>query len=169
MSGSVKSGLLFALISLVVVGGLTVIPTLGQLCCGPLGSLLLGGLAGYFGVRWSGPSAGVGQGVAAGGLAGIGVVLGTVIGFVLYFALIRALPETRALLEETLREQPGVEQLTGEDLDLLLGIAAPAAGFCFGLLGLLFTLGAGALGGWLAVRQRRGEQPPPLTMPPPAM
>ncbi|MEN9937105.1 MAG: hypothetical protein RLZZ387_3684 [Chloroflexota bacterium] len=171
MSGGVKSGLLFGLVSFIVIGGLTIIPTLGQLCCGPLGALLLGGAAGYVGVRWSGELAGMGQGVLAGALAGVGVLAGTVLGFVLYIALVRSWPEARQMLDEAVRQQQGAEALTPQDVDTLLNIVAPVLGFCFGLLWLLFSLGAGALGGWLAVQQRRGEQPPaqpPIAMPPPA-
>jgi hypothetical protein len=165
MSGGVKSGLIFGLASIIVVGGLTVIPTLGQICCGPLTAVLLGGAAGYLGVRWSAPPAGVGQGVIAGGISGIGALIGTVIGFILYVALVRAIPETRQLLEETLRQQ-GNTGLTPEDIDMLLNIVGPVGGICFGVLWLLFALGAGALGGWLAARQRRGQEPPPIVMPP---
>ncbi|MFO7169178.1 MAG: hypothetical protein DIU80_014235 [Chloroflexota bacterium] len=169
MSGGVKSGLIFGLASIIVVGGLTIIPTLGQLCCGPLAALLLGGVAGYLGVRWSGPSAGVGQGAIAGGISGIGALIGTIIGFILYIALVRAIPETRQILEDTLRQQSGAERLTAEDIDLLMSIAGPLGGFCFGILWLLFALGTGVLGAWIATRQRGGEQPqPPITMPPPA-
>lgn len=164
MSGSVRSGLIFGLASIIVVGGLSAIPTLGQICCGPLSAILLGGVAGYLGVRWSGPTAGVGQGAIAGGITGVGVLIGTVIGFVLYFALVRALPETRQMLEEALRQQGSGGSLAPEDLDMLLNLGAPIAGFCFGLIWVVFTLGAGTLGGWLGVRQR--GSPPPLAMPP---
>ncbi|HWQ15665.1 MAG TPA: hypothetical protein VNL77_22885 [Roseiflexaceae bacterium] len=164
MSGGVKSGLIFGLASIIVVGGLTVIPTLGQVCCGPLAAVLLGGAAGYLGVRWSAPPAGVGQGVIAGGISGVGALIGTVIGFILYVALVRAIPETRELLEETLRQQSGAE-LTAEDIDMLLSIVGPVGGLCFGALWLLFALGAGALGGWVAARGRHSQEPP-LTMPP---
>jgi hypothetical protein len=173
MSGGIKSGLIFALAALVVVAGISFIPTVGVLCCGPLGALLLGGLAGYVGVRWSGPAAGMGQGVLAGGLAGVGALLGSLLFFVIALAIVRATPELNDMLrqqmEEAMRQQGGAG-LTEEELGLFLSLGSGLAGVCLGLLNLVFALGAGALGGWLAVRQARGSQPPappPIAMPPP--
>jgi hypothetical protein len=167
MSGGVKSGLIFGLVGLIVVGGLTVIPTLGALCCGPLGALLLGGGAGFMGVRWGGPAAGIGQGVLGGSLSGLGVLIGTIIGISIYFAIVLAIPEMQALLDEQL-QQPGMEGLTEADRQNLLGVLGPIAGLCFGVLNLILAVGAGALGGWLGVRQRKGQEPQP-PMAPPAM
>jgi hypothetical protein len=168
MAGGLKAGLLFGAIALVVVAGLTIIPTAGILCCGPLGTLLLGGLAGYFGVRWS-ETPRIVQGVLGGGLSGFGALIGTIIGVVLLFAIARTIPELNAELqrqiEETMQQQ-GTGSLTQEEMDLFLGLAPAIAGTCLGVLNLLFALGAGALGGWLGARQLRGAPQPPLTMPP---
>jgi hypothetical protein len=167
MAGGLKAGLLFGAIGLVVVAGLTMIPTAGILCCGPLGTLLLGGLAGYFGVRWS-ETGRMTYGLLGGGLTGIGALVGTIIGVVLLFAIARSIPELNAELqrqiEETMQQQ-GTGSLTQEELDLFLGLAPAVAGTCLGVLNLLFALGAGALGGWLGARQLRPQQPP-LMMPP---
>jgi hypothetical protein len=170
MSGGLKSGLIFALAAVVVVAGISFIPTVGVLCCGPLGTVLLGGLAGYVGVRWSGAGARVTQGLLAGGLTGAGALLGTLLFFVIALAIVRTIPELNGeiqrQIDEAMRQQGG-GSLTQEERDLFLNLGGGLAGVCLGLINLLFALGAGALGGWLGVRQRRGEQPP-IVMPPAA-
>jgi hypothetical protein len=92
-----------------------------------------------------------------------------VIGVIIYFALVLQIPEMRQLLEEQLR-QSDTSGLTTEDLEALIGIMGPVAGICFGVLNIFLTFAASALGGWIAVRQRQGQQPPmappPLAVPP---
>ena len=45
-------------------------------------------------------------------------------------------------------------------LDTIISIVGPGVGFCFGILNLLIALAFGALGGWLAVRNRPQPLPP---------
>ncbi|MGB9752388.1 hypothetical protein [Roseiflexus castenholzii] len=162
MSGSLKSGLLFALISIVAVVGFSFIPAVGVFCCGPLASMALGALAGYIGVRWSGPTAGVGSGTLAGSVAGVGALIGSVIFWVIAIIIAQSDP---VLLDQIIRqveEQQPASGLTGDDIRNLITIMGPVMGFCAGLIHLLFAALLGALGGWLAVRQR---PQPPMTPP----
>jgi hypothetical protein len=171
MSGGLKSGLIFALVALVFVAAISFIPTVGVLCCGPLGALLLGGGAGYLGVRWGGPTAGVGQGLLAGGVTGGGALLGTVLFFVIAMGLVRTIPELNDELQRQMDEamrQQGATGLTEEDMAMMLSLGFGVAGLCVGMLNMLFALGAGALGGWITVRQRQGQAQPPISMPPAA-
>ncbi len=161
MSGGLKSGLIFAIVSIVAVVGFSFIPAIGVFCCGPVASMALGAIAGYIGVRWSGPTAGVGSGTLAGGISGIGALIGSVISWIVAF-LIQNDP---ALFEEVLRqieEQQPSSGLTSDDIRNLIGIVGPIMGFCAGLIHLLFAALLGAFGGWLAVRQR---PQPPMTPP----
>lgn len=70
MSGGLKSGLIFALVSIIAVVGFSFIPAIGVFCCGPIATMALGAIAGYIGVRWSGPTAGIGSGTLAGAFPG---------------------------------------------------------------------------------------------------
>lgn len=162
MSGGLKSGLLFAIISIVAVVGFSFIPAVGVFCCGPVASMALGAIAGYIGVRWSGPTAGVGSGTLAGGISGVGALIGSVIFWIVAFLIVQNDP---ALFEQVLRqieEQQPASGLTSDDIRSLINIMGPLIGFCAGLIHLLFAVALGALGGWLAVRQR---PQPPMTPP----
>ncbi|ABU58108.1 hypothetical protein [Roseiflexus castenholzii] len=162
MSGSLKSGLLFALISIVAVVGFSFIPAVGVFCCGPLASMALGALAGYIGVRWSGPTAGVGSGTLAGSVAGVGALIGSVIFWVIAIIIAQSDPVLLDQIIRQIEEQQPASGLTGDDIRNLITIMGPVMGFCAGLIHLLFAALLGALGGWLAVRQR---PQPPMTPP----
>lgn len=170
MSGGVKSGLLFALIGLVSVIAVSFIP-LGALLCAPVVAALAGGLAGYFGVRWSQGPAGVGTGALAGTFAGIGTLIGAVGFFLISSAMINAM-EPEALdqmvqqMQQAFELQPGTEELSPDELQAMMNLMFPIAGFCVGLIYLLIALALGALGGWIAGRNRdvtaSPMEPPPL-------
>src|SRR5262245_55512863 len=106
MSGAVKSGLIFALVGIAAVAGLSFIPYIGALLCGPLAAALVGPGAGYFGVRWSPPTAGVGTGVLAGTIAGVGALIGSVLFWLVIFAIVRSMPQFEQAIDEALRQQP---------------------------------------------------------------
>ena len=179
MSGALKSGLLFALVGLIGVVALSIlftfIPAGGAVLCGPLIAMIVGTAAGYFGVRWSAASAGVGTGVLAGTVAGVGTLIGAVVVWVVLIRIAQSMPGFEQQLQEAFRSrQPGL-QLGSGDLSALVNIAAPILGLCFGLINLLLALGLGALGGWLATRRRAQQlapatatplEPPPLGPPP---
>ena len=173
MSGGVKSGLLFAIIGLVIVIAVGFIPILGAFLCGPVVAAIVGGVAGYLGVRWSTANVGIGTGVLAGTLAGLGMLIGMMIFFTVYFSLIRSSPEFDQQLQEALRQRPDA-QVTPAQIKALVGLAGPIGGFCLGLIYLLVSLAIGALGGWIAVRNRSSvpsyqPQPPQPPMGPPPM
>jgi hypothetical protein len=160
MSGAVKSGLIFALVGIATVAGFSFIPYVGALLCGPLAAALVGLGAGYYGVRWSPPTAGVGTGVLAGTIAGVGALLGAILFWLVVFAIMRSMPEFDQMLDEALRQQPNA-QLDPSTVDALFNLLGPLLGICFGILNLVLALGLGALGGWLVVRNR----PQPGSMP----
>ncbi|MCS7290089.1 MAG: hypothetical protein NZ699_13235 [Roseiflexus sp.] len=161
MSGGLKSGLIFAVVSVVAVIGLSFIPFIGFFCCGPLASMALGAIAGYIGIRWSDPTAGVGSGALAGGVAGIGAFVGSVLYTVIILILLQSDPALfEQLIESQLAGQPLPPGLTMDDMRSFVAIGIPILGFCAGLIHLLFAALLGALGGWLAVRQRPQPMPP---------
>jgi hypothetical protein len=168
MSGGVKSGLLFGVIAIPLTMVMSIIPYVGIFCCGPITALGLGTGAGYLALRWGAPDAKIGQGVLSGTLTGLGSLIGSVLFFVLAIALLTQMPEFSQVFEEALRQQNAGTDLTAADLQAMMAIAVPLVGGCFGLIGLLFALGGGALGAWLNLRQRAGQVPPATPMPPAA-
>ncbi len=161
MSGGVRSGLIFGAVALLVAVGFSFVPLIGAFCCGPLGAVIAGGIAGYLGLRWSDIGAGIGTGVLAGGIAGVGGLLGSVIFYIVAISMLQSTPEFNATLEQAMRQQPEVN-LTPEDMRTMVGGIVLLAGFCTGLITLLFSLGAGAFGAWLELRQRTPSGPPPI-------
>jgi hypothetical protein len=120
-------------------------------------------------VRWSPPTAGVGTGVLAGTISGVGALIGSVIFWLIIFAIARSMPQFQQAIEAQL---PPDTQISPSDLNAVLNLAGPVLGICFGILNLLLALGLGALGGWLAVRNRTQlaaapSMPTPPLGPPP--
>lgn len=164
MSGAVKSGLIFALVGVVAVIGFSFVPLAGPFLCGPLAAALVGTAAGYYGVRWSRWNAGIGQGVLAGALAGIGTLAGALLFWIVSFSLLQSNPQLQELMQEQLQRQD--TQVNPSDLNAALAVSGPLAGLCFGLINLLISLALGALGGWLATRNRAQAVQPPMEPPP---
>lgn len=163
MSGGLKSGLLFALISLVAVVGVSFVPVIGAFCCGPVATMALAGIAGYLGVRWSGPTAGVGSGVLAGSVAGVGALVGSIIFWIAALLIVQSDPALLEQIIQQVEEQQPSSGLTRDDIRNLINVMGPLLGFCAGLIHLLFAIIFGALGGWLVTRQRPRSPiaPPP--------
>jgi len=161
MSGALKAGLIFGVIGLIVVLAVAFIPIIGPLICGPVVAVIIGAIAGYYGVRWSAGTPGISRGVLAGTLSGVGMLLGAVIGYTILISMMRNNPLFQEQLQEALRQQPNAK-IDPAALDTIIGIVGPAVGFCFGILNLLLGLAFGAFGGWLAVRNR--PQPLPESL-----
>jgi len=153
MSGAMRSGLIFAAVGLIAVLATAFFPRPGPVVCGPLLAVLVGGLAGFYGVRWSGEQARVGRGLLAGSLAGLGMLIGAVIGYVVLFNSISSDPLFQEQLGAFLQRQPDA-QIDPGALGAAVGLAGVVAGLCFGVLNLVLALAFGALGGWLALRNR---------------
>ncbi|HEU5103147.1 MAG TPA: hypothetical protein VFU22_29200 [Roseiflexaceae bacterium] len=160
MSGAMKSGLIFAAVGLIGVLATAFIPGPGSVLCGPLLAVIVGGVAGFYGVRWTSEDARVSRGVLAGTLAGLGMVVGAVIGYVVLFNSLSTDPLFQEQLGAFLEQRPDVQVDQGA-LGAAVGLAGVVAGLCFGLLNLLLALAFGALGGWLALRGRPGPSAPP--------
>ena len=159
MSGALKAGLIFGAVGLIVVLAVAFIPAVGPLICGPLVAVIVGTIAGFYGVRWSAGTPGISRGVLAGTLAGVGMLLGAVIAYTILVGMVRNNPAFQQQLQDALRRQPNA-QIDPAALDTLVGFVGPVAGFCFGILNLLIGLAFGALGGWLALRNRPQPVPP---------
>ena len=171
MSGTLKSGLIFAVVGIVGVLGLSFVPFVGALCCGPLVAGSIGTAAGYYGVRWSGTGAGMSQGLLAAALAGVGALIGGAIFWLISFSIIQSNPE---LYQEAIRQfmaqqqqQQTPTQIDPAQLTAMMGVIGPIIAICFGVLELLITLTLGALGGWLATRNRNQPAAQQPMAPPP--
>lgn len=173
MSGTLKSGLIFAVAGLVGVLALSFVPFVGALCCGPLVAGIIGTAAGYYGVRWTGAGAGMTQGLLAAAIAGVGALIGGAIFWLISFSIIQANPELyqQALRQFMEQQQQSQTQINPAELAATMRVLGPVVAICFGVLELLITLTLGALGGWLATRNRSqpaSQQPmaPPPMAPP---
>ena len=162
MSGAMRAGLIFAAVGLIAVVATAFLPRPGPVVCGPLLAVLVGGLAGFFGVRWTVMQARVSRGVLAGSLAGLGMLIGAVIGYIVLFNSISSEPAFQEQLGAFLQQQPDANIDAGA-LGAAVGIAGAVAGLCFGVLNLLLALAFGALGGWLALRNRSPAPLEPLS------
>jgi hypothetical protein len=161
MSGATRSGLIFAAVGLIGVLATAFIPRPGPVACGPLLAVIVGGVAGFYGVRWTSQGARISRGVLAGALAGLGMLVGAVIGFVVLFNILSADPLFQERLSVFLEQRPDVRIDQGA-LGAAIGLAGAVAGLCLGVLNLLVALAFGALGGWLALRGRSMPPAPPL-------
>jgi len=122
MSGAMRSGLIFGAIGLIAVLATAFVPRPGPIVCGPLLAVLVGGLAGFFGVRWSVENARVSRGVLAALLAGLGMLVGAVIGYIVLFNSISSEPSFQQQLSAFLQQQPDAK-IDPEALGALVGIA----------------------------------------------
>ncbi len=159
MPGAMRSGLIFGAVGLLAVLATAFIPRPGPVVCGPLLAVLVGGLAGFYGLRWSAEPARVSRGVLAGSLAGLGLLIGAVIGYIVLFNSMSADPAFQERLNVFLQQQPNATIDPGA-IGAAVGVAGAVAGLCFGVLNLLLALAFGALGGWLALRNRQPPVPP---------
>jgi hypothetical protein len=153
MSGAMRSGLIFGAVGLIAVLATAFIPRPGPVVCGPLLAVPVGGLAGFYGLRWSVGQVRVDRGVLAGSLAGLGMLIGAVIGYIVVFNSLSSEPSFQQQLGAFLQQQPDAK-IDPAALGAAIGVAGAIAGFCFGVLNLLLALAFGALGGWLALRNR---------------
>jgi hypothetical protein len=167
MSPGVRAGLIFGGIALVAVPLLSMLNFVlpfGCLC-GTVVSGLLGGLAGFYALRWQGTQT-VAQGVLAGTLAGVGTLIGGIIFGLVFFGIVMNTPEGQQLMQQQFQQgmQQQGQQLSPEELQnltaLINNLIGPIAGGCMGILNLLIALGGGALGALVAQR-RPGDTPPP--------
>ena len=158
MSGAMRAGLIFGAVGMIAVLATAFTPRPGPVVCGPLLAVLIGGLAGFYGLRWSVENARVSRGVLAGSLAGLGMLIGAVIGYIVLFDSMSSDPSIQEQFGAFLQQQPDANIDPGA-LGAMVGIAGAVAGLCFGVLNLLLALAFGALGGWLALRNRPPAPP----------
>ena len=159
MSGAMRAGLIFGAVGLIAVLATAFLPRPGPVVCGPLLAVPVGGLAGFYGARWNMAGARVSRGVLAGSLAGLGMLVGAVIGYIVLFNIISSDPSFQQQLGAFLQQQPDAKIDPGA-IGATIGLAGAVAGLCFGVLNLLLALAFGALGGWLALRNRPQPVPP---------
>ena len=180
MSATLKSGLLFGLIGLVIVPLAVLasffIPFIGPFLClgSPLLALLIGGVGGFFAVRWSDGQAGVGQGVLSGTIAGVGMLVGVVLLWVIGYGLIQSNPDFQLVLQEAMdqamaqqNQQPGSE-LTPDQMVTMFNTVVPLLGICLGVIYLVASLIGGAFGALIGHRGTASVPPvPPMPTVPP--
>lgn len=168
MSATVRSGLIFGLVGLVTVIIVGFVPLIGVLLCGPGTALIVGGLAGYFALRWSATPGGNGQGALAGAIAGVGVLIGAVAFVLVSFSLIRSDPAFQELLnqaiEQQMQQQPGTN-VSAEDMQTLVSTFIPVFGFCLGIINLVVAIVGGLIGTLFGKRQAVPPAVPPVAPP----
>jgi len=123
--------------------------------CGPLVSLLAGGLAGFLAAQQEklpAKNEGAKAGAIAGGIAGGLVIIGQVIGGI----------GALALMQGTGAQIPfGTIPDTSDPSGMLIFYASGiGTGLCFGVIGAILAAGAGAGTGYMAT----AEQPPATTL-----
>lgn len=163
MSGTVKSGLLLGIIGAIggVIFSLPDFIPRGALFYGPAIAPIIGGIAGYLGVRWSNPDTQISKGIVAGTVAGLGLLLGALIAWIALFNVVRTMPQFHENVQQVIAQNPQTNQFSPEQIEVIIMLAGPSAGLCFGTFELVVALGFGALGGWLAKRTRRSKPPTP--------
>ncbi|HEU5013215.1 MAG TPA: hypothetical protein VFT66_11825 [Roseiflexaceae bacterium] len=164
MSGAVKSGLIFGVVGILATSIMNFLFGL----CSPVVAAIIGGVAGYFGVRWSVPPEGIGKGVLAGTIAGALMLISSLAFVLIFFNIIRNDPQFSELINQAIAQQQGGTELSPDQVTTALNIAAPIAGFCLGLINLLASLAFGAVGGAIAGRNRpvAPTYQPPMGPPP---
>jgi hypothetical protein len=140
MSGGVKAGLIVGLVGMVI--NLVVSLFLG--ICGPVVTLLAGGVAGFFAARFEGPGPRMRSAQA-------GAVAGLVAGVLMFISQTVA-----ALAVVLLMQAAGIPGLTGQipagatpSMQAVIVVSALGTGACFGVVGLALAALAGATGGYL--------------------
>lgn len=163
MSGAVRAGLIFGVVGAIIVIALSFIFPI----CGPLGAAIAGGLAGYFGIRWSSVNPSVGKGVLASVIAGVIVLIATIVFVIIGFSALRSNPQFAEAMEQALQQQQQTNpEISSADLEVALTAAAPVAGFCLGIINLLAAVIVGAIVGLIANRNPAPTQQPPMAPPP---
>lgn len=137
-----RSGIILAIISLVVAIGATLLSPL----CTPCASLFLGVAAGFLAGVFDSPqdnNASAKAGAIAGAIGGIGAMLGQFVGAGVNGALMG--PEQTAQL----LEQFGLNVAGQTDIASTYWISLVGGAVCFGLLDVALMAGLGAVGGLL--------------------
>lgn len=122
--------------------------------CGPLVSLLAGGLAGFLAAqqeKLTAKNEGAKAGAIAGGIAGGLVIIGQVIGGIAALAIMQSTGTQLPFGTIPEASDPG-----GMVIFYASGIGT---GLCFGVIGAILAAGAGAATGYMATQ----EQPPAPT------
>lgn len=143
MQARTRMGLIVGAIGLVL--NICVAGFLG--ICGPVVSLIAGGVAGYLAAQREQPftkNEGARVGATAGGIAGALIIIGQLIGGVVSLAILQA---------------AGMETVFGQlptDPGSQVGVYAGGIGgaLCIGIVGALLAAGAGAGAGYLATPDR---------------
>jgi len=128
--------------------------------CGPVVSLIAGGIAGFFAVQQEKPgtkNAGARAGATAGGIAGGLIILGQLLGAIgaLFFVQISG-------AQSPFGQVPSMgSEPTGQVIYYATGIGTA---LCFGIVGALLAAGAGAGAGYLATSDQPMMPSSPNTM-----
>jgi hypothetical protein len=125
--------------------------------CGPLVSLVAGGVAGFFAAQQEKPGTkgdGARAGAVAGGIAGALVIVGQLIGGVAALAFIQ---------NSGMNTIFGAPPPTTSDpsFQAVYYLSGAGTALCFGIVGALLAAGAGAGAGYLGTP----DQPPPVKPP----
>jgi hypothetical protein len=124
--------------------------------CGPVLSLIAGGIAGFFAAQQEKPLAknqGARVGATAGGIAGALIILGQIVGALGALVFMQA---RGAQLPFGQIPAPS----SGPAAQITFYVTGALTGLCFGIIGALLAAGAGAGAGYLATNEQAVELPP---------
>ena len=151
MQPRIRIGLIVGMIGLVL--NICVSGFLGF--CGPVLSLIAGGIAGFFASQQEKPftkNEGARAGATAGGIAGGLIILGQIIGGMAGLAYIQS-----SGLPTLFGQLPSPSSGPAELIPFYLG--GLGAAICFGIVGALLAAGAGAGAGYLGTTERSMTPP----------
>ena len=124
--------------------------------CGPLLSLIAGGVAGFFAAQQEKQATkadGARAGATAGGIAGGLIILGQIIGGMGALAYYQVSGTPLPFGAAPTTSAPATEML-------IYYLSGAGTGFCFGAVGALLAAGAGAGAGYLATSDQTLSPPP---------
>lgn len=157
MSATVKSGLLFGVISFLANLGIGVLLAI----CAPLCGIVWGAGAGILSIIWSEPGENLRtparSGAIAGGIAGIGAILGLFVGMIIQFTFLGG-QEMASQVSQQFSEQFSLPTTPGGAMPFWQWIGFLISSSCIGFFNILVMASAGAVAAHLYSTNRGKPQ-----------